>query len=345
MKPETTGRVRLHDIKRRLLHEAVHENAGTRPPPIPQCLPGWRRSAWSWEQRGLLVVLPVVLLTLAYVLAMVPEERRGLVYLTTLVMSRPAGSQESPWLPPLPAPAPVDLRVFPLSVKRIVLDPGHGGVDAGAVTPFGSVVEKDVTLDIGQRLRRLLERAAFEVVMTREVDEAVPLTQRVALANAAGADLFVSIHVNSFVASEVRGAEVYYLGPTTDPQALHLTAVENRHSGYSLGDYRRLLERVYLDVRRAESYQLAHAIQQELSKLLRRVDTAAGTRHVKMAPFLVLVATKMPAILAEVAYLSNAEEARLLATPEYRQRLAQALFQGIRTYTDTLNTHATKKGS
>jgi N-acetylmuramoyl-L-alanine amidase len=236
------------------------------------------------------------------------------------------------------------LRVFPLSVKRIVLDPGHGGVDAGAVTPFG-VVEKDVTLDIGQRLRRLLERAAFEVVMTRGVDETVPLTQRVALANAASADLFVSIHVNSFATPQVRGAEVYYLGPTSDPQALQLAAVENRHSGYSLGDYRRLLERVYLDVRRAESYQLAQAIQQELTKLLRRVDMALGARNVKMAPFLVLVTTKMPAILAEVAYLSNEEEARLLATPEYRQRLAQALFQGIRTYTDTLNTHATKKGS
>jgi N-acetylmuramoyl-L-alanine amidase len=207
------------------------------------------------------------------------------------------------------------------------------------------MVEKDITLDIGQRLRRLLERAAYEVVMTRGVDETVPLTQRVTLANAAGADLFVSIHVNSFATSQVRGAEVYYLGPTSDPQALQLAAVENRHSGYSLGDYRRLLERVYLDVRRAESSQLAHAIQQELTRLLRRVDTTAGPRTVKMAPFLVLVATKMPAILAEVAYLSNEEEARLLATPEYRQRLAQALFQGIRTYADTLNTHATKKGS
>jgi N-acetylmuramoyl-L-alanine amidase len=343
MKPEATSMVRLHDIKRRLLCEAVHENAGTRPPPVLQRLQKRCQSGQSWRQRMLLVVLPVVLLALSYVLALVPEDRRGLVYLTTLVTPRPVGSQESIG-PPLPAPAPVDLRVFPLGVKRIVLDPGHGGVDAGAVTPFG-VVEKDVTLDIGQRLRRLLERATFEVVMTRGGDETVPLTQRVALANAAGADLFVSIHVNSFVTSQVRGAEVYYLGPTNDPQALQLAAVENCHSGYSLGDYRRLLERVYLDVRRAESYQLANAIQQELTKLLRRVDTALGTRSVKMAPFLVLVATKMPAILAEVAYLSNEEEARLLATPEYRQRLAQALFQGIRTYTNTLNTHATKKGS
>jgi N-acetylmuramoyl-L-alanine amidase len=344
MEPEATGMVHLHDIKRRLLREAVHENAGTMPPPVPQRLPERRRSGRSWGQRVLLVVLPVILLTLSYVLAMVPEDRRGLVYLTTLVTPRPAGFQENTRQPPLPAPAPVDLRVFPLRVKRIVLDPGHGGVDAGAVTPSG-VVEKDITLDIGQRLRRLLERAAFEVVMTRGVDETVPLTQRVALANAAGADLFVSIHVNSFATSQARGAEVYYLGPTSDPQALQLAAVENRHSGYSLGDYHRLLERVYLDVRRAESYQLANAIQQELTKLLRRVDTALGPRNVKMAPFLVLVATKMPAILAEVAYLSNAEEARLLATPEYRQRLAQALFQGIRTYTGTLNTHATKKGS
>jgi N-acetylmuramoyl-L-alanine amidase len=205
--------------------------------------------------------------------------------------------------------------------------------------------EKDVTLDIGQRLRRLLERASFEVFMTREADETMPLARRAALANTKGADLFVSIHANWFATPEARGAETYYLGPTDNPRARQLATLENRHSGYALGDYHRLLESVYLDVRRTESHQLASTIQQELTRMLRKVTPTPIDRGVKMAPFLVLVATNMPAVLVEVSYLSNEEEARLLATPEHRQRLAQALFQGIRAYADTFNHHATKKGS
>jgi N-acetylmuramoyl-L-alanine amidase len=344
MRPEATGMVHVHDIKRRLLQEAVQENAGRRPPPVPGPRQKRRPVVRSWPQRVLAVVLPVILLLVAYGLSMVPEAQRGLASLAVLVPPRPAVQHDSLSPDALPAPSAVDWRVFPLGVRRIVLDPGHGGEDAGAVAPLG-IVEKDVTLDIGQRLRRLLEQASFEVVMTREVDETVPLAQRAVLANTRGADVFVSIHANWFPMSVARGAETYYLGPTDNPQALQLAALENRHSGYSLGDYRRLLESVYLEVRRAESYQLASAIQHELARSLHKFNPTLRNRGVKMAPFLVLVATSMPAVLAEVAYLSNHKEARLLATPEYRQRIAQALFQGIRAYADTLNQHATKKGS
>jgi N-acetylmuramoyl-L-alanine amidase len=290
------------------------------------------------------VGVPVMLLLLSTLLSLVPDERRGLVYLITSGTPRLVVDQANTPQPTLPAPTLVDLRLFPLGVRRIVLDPGHGGEDAGAVTPLGTA-EKDVTLDIGLRLRRLLERAAFEVFMTREVDETVPLAHRAVLANGRNADLFVSIHANWFPTPEARGAETYYLGPTDDPRARQLVAVENRHSGYALGDYRQLLESVYLDVRRTESHQLASVIQQELARILPKGTPPLLNRGVKMAPFLVLVATKMPAVLAEVSYLSNQEEARLLTTPEYRQRIAQALFQGIRAYADTLNHHATKKGS
>jgi len=235
------------------------------------------------------------------------------------------------------------LAVIPLRVRKIVVDPGHGGKDTGT-SATGGLTEKEVTLDIGLRLRRLLEQAAFEVVMTRDKDEAVPLQQRTALANAQGADLFVSIHLNWIDQSQTRGMETYYLGPTDDPLLLELAAQENRDSGYSLADFRKLLDRIYLSVRRDESRRLAETVQHTLVTSLHPKKPARVNRGVKTAPFAVLVGTEMPAILAEVACLSNAEEAQLLATPQYRQNIAQALLQGIRAYAQALN-RSPRKGS
>lgn len=242
-----------------------------------------------------------------------------------------------------PAPVPIDLTVIPLAVKKIVLDPGHGGKDAGTSLPTG-LTEKELTLDIGLRLRRLLEQGAFEVFMTRDKDEMISLTQRTALANTKGADLFVSIHVNWIDRSQARGMETYYLGPTEDPVALQLAAQENHDSGYSLADFRRLLDRIYLSVRRDESRRLAETVQHTLVASLRPKNPAVVNRGVKTAPFAVLAGTEMPAILAEVACLSNAHEAQLLATAQYRQAIAQALFHGIRAYAQALN-RSVKKGN
>jgi N-acetylmuramoyl-L-alanine amidase len=247
--------------------------------------------------------------------------------------SEDVGSAESMF----PAPAPIDLAVLPLGVKKIVIDPGHGGKDTGTSTP-GGLAEKEVTLDIGLRLRRLLQQAAFEVVMTRDMDEAVPLRQRTTLANAQGADLFVSIHLNWIDrGGQARGMETYYLGPTEDPVLLQLAARENRDTGYSLADFRKLLDHIYLSVRRDESRRLAESVQHMLVTALRRKHPVLINRGVKTAPFAVLVGTEMPAILAEVACLSHPEEAQLLATPQYRQDIAQALLQGIRAYAQALN--------
>jgi N-acetylmuramoyl-L-alanine amidase len=245
--------------------------------------------------------------------------------------------------PTFPAPVPVDLAVIPLMVKKIALDPGHGGKDVGTSLPTG-LTEKEVTLDIGMRLRRLLEQATFEVLMTRDKDATISLVRRTALANAKGADLFVSIHVNWIDHSQAHGLETYYLGPTEDPVALQLAAQENRDSGYSLADFRRLLDHIYLSVRRDESRRLAETVQRTLVTSLQSQNPSLVNRGVKTAPFAVLVGTEMPAILAEVACLSNAEEAQLLATAQYRQAIAQALFQGIRVYAQALN-RSVKKGS
>jgi N-acetylmuramoyl-L-alanine amidase len=272
-----------------------------------------------------------------------PEQRVAALEPQPVEVSPP--TQEEPFLasedigsaePTFLAPAPIDLAVLPLEVRKIVVDPGHGGKDTGTSTP-GGLAEKEVTLDIGLRLRHLLEQAAFEVVMTRDKDETVPLRQRTALANAQGADLFVSIHLNWIDGGQIRGMETYYLGPTEDPVLLQLAARENRDSGYSLADFRRLLDHIYLSVRRDESRRLAEGVQRTLVTALRRKHPALVNRGVKTAPFAVLVGTEMPAILAEVACLSHPEEAHLLATPQYRQDIAEALLQGIRAYVQALN--------
>lgn len=234
-----------------------------------------------------------------------------------------------------PPPAPIDPSVFPLAVRKIALDPGHGGDSLGTHTHPG-LVEKELTLDISRRLQRLLAERRFEVVLTREEDRAVSLDDRARLANQAGADIFVSIHLNWIENRQARGVETYYLGPTDDPFLNRLAAAENRDSGYSLADLRGLLDRIYADVRQDNSRRLAESVQGSLFRSLGKVNPELADRGVKAAPFIVLLSTEMPAILAEVSCLSNEEEARLLTKPLYRQYIAEALADGIGAYADAV---------
>ncbi len=239
-------------------------------------------------------------------------------------------------------PRPIDRAAIPLSVKRIVIDPGHGG-EPGALSESGAM-EKEITLDIALRLRRLMAREPFEVLLTRQTDRLVPLDKRVAFANENKADLFVSIHVNWMEPRTIRALETYYVGPTDDPATLKLVRRENKDSGYSLSDYKKILEKIYVDARHDESRVLAKTIQTQLYHVLKPANPAVENRGVKSAPFVVLIGTQMPAILAEIACLSNDDEAQLLTKEEYRENIALALFQGIRAYAQSLNGPA-KKGS
>ena len=172
---------------------------------------------------------------------------------------------------PQAAPQRLARAVLPLPIKRIVLDPGHGGAQAGTMAESGAS-EKEITLDLALRLRRLLQDASFEVLLTREADVTMSLEQRVAFANARRADVFVSIHVNWISRRDVRPVETYHVGPTDDPAVLKLAGAENRESGYSLGAYRRLLEKIYIDERRDESRAFAGAINAELYRALSAVN-------------------------------------------------------------------------
>ena len=240
-------------------------------------------------------------------------------------------------------PHPLNRAVVPLAIKRVIIDPGHGGKQHGAISDSG-VSEKEITLDIALRLRRLMEKSPFEVLMPRQSDQTLPLGKRVAFANENRADVLVSIHVNWMEPREIRPLETYYVGPSDDPAIVKLATSENRDSGYSMADYRRLLEKTYLDARRHESHLLAKTVNTTLFQSLNTVNPELENRGVKMAPFVVLLGTQMPAILVEVSALSNEEEVNLLTNGDYREKIALALYNGIHAYAKNLN-GAARKGS
>jgi N-acetylmuramoyl-L-alanine amidase len=330
------------DLLKAVVQENVYVKAGKRPP-------GRRPRRWN-RWLGVGIVVPGIAVG---ALLFLPEPRsRATVTPTSKLTTQGSSEGARPPAGPSPTrpgaladatanllarePRLLDSAVFPVGVHRIVLDPGHGGKDVGSVTADGQY-EKDITLDIAMRLRALLrEQPGVEVLLTRERDEQVVLRDRARLANESKADLFVSIHLNWLVPATNRGVETFFLGPTEDPFLVQLAGRENRESGYSLGDVRRLLDDIYLDLRQQESQQLAATVQRSLYKTLRQDTPALRDRGVKSAPFLVLVTTEMPAILAEVSCLSNESEAALLATGEYRQSIAEALRAGIQSYTTNL---------
>ncbi len=236
----------------------------------------------------------------------------------------------------------IDPAVIPLAVHRIVIDPGHGGIDSGTKLDHWGMYESDLTWDIATRLEALLTNAGSQVIMTRNGDEKVSVQARADIANQSRADLFISIHVNWLPDREARGFETYSGGATVDPFLKQLAAAENLDSGFSVADTRRLLDGIYLGVRQQESHRLAEWVGQALYGTLKTRNPEIIDRGVRQAPFAVLVATDMPAILAEVACLSNDREARLLALPKYRQSIAEALFTGIQGY--ALEVSAAAKG-
>jgi N-acetylmuramoyl-L-alanine amidase len=318
-------------IKRQLLRDLVQQNVELAEGRLPRTLRRGRR----WP--------PSLRVAAAAALSLTLLGSSG------LIASRHEAPESSPASPPQPgqvrrapaagpspaaftaAPQAVDAAVFPLAVRKVVIDAGHGGASTGTRTPEGTL-EKDLTLDIAERLQRLLAGQTFQVVMTREADRDVSLKERGGLANRAQADIFVSIHLNWIANRRSGGLETYYMGPTDDPELTRLVASENRESGYSLADMRRLLDRIYAGVRQEKSKKLAETVQGALFQTLGKVSPAIENRGVKTAPFIVLLTTDMPAILAEVSSLSNADEARLLTKPLYRQSIAEALAQGIRAY-------------
>jgi len=289
-----------------------------------------RRSArlrfWLW---GSLVAVVIAYLTVA-----AQVFYRGNVPLNTTQVAAQGMAQIPEAEVPLSHPRPIDRDAIPLLIKTIVIDPGHGG-DPGAIAESG-LTEKEITLDIALRLRRLLSKGPFEVLLTRDTDRRLSLDKRVSFANEHKADLFLSIHVNSMEPHTIRALETYYVGPTDDPHTLKLASRENKESGYSLSDYKQILEKIYVDARRDESRAVARTIQSQLFQSLKAKNPELENRGVRTAPFVVLIGTQMPAVLVEIACLSNEDEVELLTKQDYRENIAQALAQGIRRYANGL---------
>jgi N-acetylmuramoyl-L-alanine amidase len=243
-----------------------------------------------------------------------------------LVLDLHGGPQAPGAPPPAAPPAPGRARTV------IVIDPGHGGVETGAIGPTG-LQEKEVALDLARRLKSVLQRdAGVSVVLTRDEDRLVPLDERTAVANYNRADLFLSIHLNAARRRQATGAETYFLSPeATDDEARTVAALENRAYGVDetqltyKGDG---LELILWDLAQnrhlAESGQLAEAVQRELNAL-------AGTRDrgVRQAPFRVLMGATMPAILVEAGFISNPEEEARLKDPAHRDRLVEAIARAV----------------
>lgn len=228
-------------------------------------------------------------------------------------------------------------RVLGLKLGRIVLDPGHGGQDHGTHGASG-LLEKDLVLDVAQRVGLLLEeRLGSEVVFTRSSDEFVPLEERTKLANETKADLFLSIHANSSPARSAAGVETYVLNFSPTKAANDVAARENAASFHSIHELKDLVEKIAANDKANESREFALRLQNSLSVLSTRNVDQATNRGVKRAPFVVLIGASMPSVLAEIGFLTNPNEESLLRKPEYRQKIAEALYKGIANYADTLS--------
>ena len=228
-------------------------------------------------------------------------------------------------------------RALGLKVGRIVIDPGHGGHDQGTQGVKG-LLEKDLVLDVSLRLGKLIEeRMNAEVIFTRSDDTFIPLEGRTAFANEKKADLFLSIHANSSQYPRIGGVETFYLNFTDSKEAMDVASRENATAQRSIADLQDLTQKIALHEKLDESKEFASRIQGSLFTFTSRNVAGEKNRGIKKAPFVVLIGANMPSVLAEIGFLTNAREEALLRKPDYRQKLAEALYRGLSRYAESLS--------
>jgi N-acetylmuramoyl-L-alanine amidase len=224
-----------------------------------------------------------------------------------------------------------------LGVKKVVIDPGHGGKDPGAVGPSG-LMEKDVVLGIAQKLQeKIRARLDLDAILTRSSDKFLPLEERTALANTQKADLFVSIHTNANKNKRVQGISTYILNVATDEEAARLAAFENAVSTKRISDLEKILNDLMLNSKINESSRLADAVQQGLLKGLRSYSEIKDL-GVKQAPFYVLIGAQMPSIMVEVSFITNRWEEKRLGSDSYQDAVAEGILAGIQSYIRQIET-------
>ncbi len=227
-----------------------------------------------------------------------------------------------------------------VEIKRVIIDPGHGGKDPGAIGPRG-LKEKDVVLKIAKRLGKILKKKYnIEVIYTRDRDVFIPLEKRTFIANSKKADLFLSIHANASRQRKARGIETYILNWTTDKEAMRVAARENKISmnrmQKSSGSIQTILQDLARDKKKDESMKLAHNVQGSMVNALKKDYNKVIDLGVKQALFYVLVGAEMPSVLIEVAFISNYEEEKRLSGNSYSYKIAEAIAKGVDNYSAPL---------
>ena len=228
-------------------------------------------------------------------------------------------------------------RQLGAKVRTIVLDPGHGGKDPGAIGISG-LTEKELSLDVAKRLKAMLEKEipGLDVKLTRNEDSFLPLEQRTAIANSLEADLFFSIHANSSPGGKRSGVETFYMNFASDKEAEELAAKENAYSQFNQAKLNDLLAKITLNNKKEESRELATFIQTNLYRHAKAGNSYTRNLGVKSAPFVVLIGANVPSILVEVSFVNHQHEGKLLRTDSYRDRIARGLFYGIKAYIESL---------
>ncbi|HEV3141276.1 MAG TPA: N-acetylmuramoyl-L-alanine amidase [Vicinamibacterales bacterium] len=256
----------------------------------------------------------------------------------TMEMLAPATPAATPPAPNTPGVSMA--RQLGLGVHRIVIDPGHGGHDPGAKGK--GVTEAELVLDVALRLEKLLQKQqGIEIILTRRTDDFVALQERTAIANRENADLFLSIHANASSNASARGVESYFLNFANNLSAAAVAQRENAVSGQTMGALPDFVKAIALNNKLDESRDFAKEIQRAMIERLRATNKTVKDLGVKQAPFVVLIGAAMPSVLAEISFVTNAQEAKLLKSGAYRQRIAEALLNAIRKYQTSLKNVAT----
>ena len=229
------------------------------------------------------------------------------------------------------------VRVLGLKLGRVMIDAGHGGKDTGTIGPNG-LMEKELVLDVALRLGKLIKKElGAEVVYTRSDDTFIPLEQRTLIANREKADLFISVHANASPEPTATGVETYYFNLNADKSGLDLAMRENASAASSISDLNDLLHRAVLQTKLEESRDFAQKVQESLLVNAERMNSRAHDRGVRRAPFVVLIGATMPSILAEIGFVSNPHDEKLMKRNEQRERIAEALFKGVTQYANSLS--------
>ena len=228
-------------------------------------------------------------------------------------------------------------RQLGLNVKRIVIDPGHGGKDPGSYLE-NQIIEKDITLALAQMVeKKVEEKFDIDVILTRDRDVFVPLEKRTAFANINKADLFISLHINAHKQPDVHGFETYFLNMATDERAVLVAARENATSEKSISDLQSILNDLMLNTKISESSKLAHEVQRGVLGQVKKKYEDVRDLGVKQAPFYVLIGAEMPAILVETGFMTNPVERRRLQNRKYLETLADGIVAGVERYMRSLS--------